>query len=276
MKKHLIAAVLSSILGAVSVTSSAAVADHYSVKPEVTRLSRVPVNVMLIGNSYFYYNCGVLDYMWGFAGDQKVNLRTAQATIAGADLDWHNVSYLLNPEGESSGIIFKKNEKGVLFDAVVLQPNSISPIDPKRTANFKKYAEKRTAEVRNAGSEPLLMMTWARKGKPEMTKQLADAVITEANRLHAMVIPAGLAFARALERDPALNLIMPDNSHPTAIGSYLESAVIYSALTGKSLVGSKFAGGCEKPLSSEMIRFLQEVAWETVTEFYGWTRQPSE
>ena len=51
-------------------------------------------------------------------------------------------------------------------------------------------------------------MTWAYKGRPEMTKQLADATISVANENNAMVIPVGLAFAKATEKRPQLSLIV--------------------------------------------------------------------
>lgn len=103
-----------------------------------------------------------------------------------------------------------------------------------------------------------------------MTKALADAVGTVANQHDALVIPVGLAFALSQERDAKIELIMPDKSHPTAAGSYLESAVIYSALMKKPLKDCKFLGGCEKPLKPEVAKFLQDIAWETVKTYYGW------
>lgn len=85
-----------------------------------------------------------------------------------------------------------------------------------------------------------------------------------------MVIPAGLAFAESLKACPDLPLTIEDNRHPTAAGTYIEGAVIYAALTGKSPVGAIYLGGCEKPLKAEDARFLQEIAWKTVKDFYGW------
>lgn len=260
--------VLAAVIGLYSMGSSAALENNLT--PAVTALKNIPKNVMIIGNSYTYYNCGLFDYLWGFKDDQKIELYTAQATIAGADLDWHNVEYLINPPGQSAEIIYKRNKDGVLFDTVLLQPNSISPIDPPRVDNFKKWAKNHIATIRKAGAQPALVMTWARKGQPEMTAKLADAVIKVGNEHNTLVIPVGLAFAKAQKLNRKLELIMPDKSHPTAAGSYLESAVIWSALLKKPLEGSKFYGGCEKPLKPADALFLQKVAWDTVKEFYGW------
>lgn len=243
-----------------------------NVTPEVTSLEHVPQKVLLVGNSYTYYNCGLFDYMWGFAGDRAIDLQTQMATIAGADFDWHDVERLIDPPGKSWSFVFKKDENGRLFDVVVLQGNSLAPIDERMKDNYREWAAKHVKTIREHGSEPVFFMTWARKDKPEMTQQLAEATLAVANENHALCIPVGLAFKRALEEDPDLNLIMPDKSHPTAIGSYLASAVIFSALTKTSLVGSNFLGGCEKPLDPKIADAMQRVAWETVVDFYGWKK----
>ena len=262
---------LSALVLSMGLAVGAQAADTlYTVKPKVTSLQAVPTKIMVVGNSYSYYNCGVFDYLWGFAADQKVDFQTAQATIAGADLDWHHVESLINPPGKSWSFIFKKDKEGRLFDAVLLQPNSMSPIDPRMVDNFKEWAQKHIATIKKAGSEPALVMTWARKGKPEMTKPLADSVISVGNANDTLVIPVGIAFARALEKDPNINLIMPDKSHPTAIGSYLESAVIYCALQKRPIEKSQSLGGCEKPLDPKVAQFLRDIAWETVKDFYSW------
>lgn len=261
---------LSACAAALVMAGAACAAPNYTVEPKVTSLKAVPTKIMVVGNSYSYYNCGVFDYLWGFAADQKVDLQTAQATIAGADLDWHHVESLINPPGKSWSFIFKKDNEGRLFDAVLLQPNSMSPIDPRMVDNFKEWAGKHIQTIRKAGAEPALVMTWARKGKPEMTQPLADSVISVGNANNTLVIPVGLAFAKALEKDPKVNLIMPDMSHPTAAGSYLESAVIYSALLKRPIEKSQYRGGCEKPLDDKTAQFLLDVAWETVKDFYHW------
>lgn len=63
---------------------------------------------------------------------------------------------------------------------------------------------------------------------------------------------------------------MPDHSHPTAAGSYLAGAVIWSSLMHESPAGNAFLGACEKPLSPETARMLQETAWAVTKAFYCW------
>lgn len=261
--------------------ASAAFAADYSVKPLVTDLKAASERVLLVGNSFMYYNCGINGYLSGFAKAKNAKLSATMATIGGAGLDWHDVKSYLRPNGLSSystlndgsnRLVFHKYEDGKVFDAVVLQDNSQGPVHPELRKFFEKYAAIHSKDIRATGAEPLFMMTWAYKDKPEMTKALADATTTVANANHAMVVPVGLAFARALRERPDLGMTVADNRHPTAAGSYLEGAVLFATLTKTSPEGAKFNGGCEKPLSDKDAAFLQRVAWETVTEFFGWKK----
>lgn len=266
------------VLGVCLMTSGAFAAD-YSVKPLVKGLKSAPASVLLVGNSFMYYNCGVSGYVSGLAKAKKTKMSTSMVTIAGAGLDWHDVKSYLRPNAinsystlndGSNRLIFHKHPDGRIFDVVVLQDNSQGPVHPELKKFFAKYAAIHSRDIRATGAEPAFLMTWAYADRPEMTKALADATIEVANENKAMVIPAGLAFAASLKARPDLKLTVADNRHPTAAGTYLEGAVIYAALTGKSPVGADYLGGCEKPLSKADATYLQEVAWKTVKDFYGW------
>jgi hypothetical protein len=108
-------------------------------------------------------------------------------------------------------------------------------------------------------------MSWAYADKPEMTAQLAEAYTIAGNDNDALVIPAGLAFARAHAKQPELVLHASDKRHPSVAGTYLASCVVFAALTGKSPVGNSYHAGIDAPTA----KFLQEVAWETVQDYYG-------
>jgi hypothetical protein len=108
-------------------------------------------------------------------------------------------------------------------------------------------------------------MSWAYKDAPEMTAQLAEQYALAGNANDALVIPAGLAFARAIARRPALELYQPDLRHPTLPGTYLAACTAYAALTGKSPVGVKYMAG----LDPELATFLQTVAADTVKDYFG-------
>ena len=63
---------------------------------------------------------------------------------------------------------------------------------------FTEYAKKDSDIVRAKGARPVFFMSWAYADKPEMTAQLAEAYTVAGNANDAFVIPAGLAFARAV------------------------------------------------------------------------------
>ena len=274
MLKKLAVAAVAAMVG-VGVASAA----DYTVKPKVTSLKTTPKTVLLVGNSFMYYNCGVNGTLSGIVKAKGGKLASTMATIGGAGLDWHAVKSYLRPHGlrsystlndGSNKLVFHQYKDGKVFDAVVLQDNSQGPVHPELSKFFKKYAKIHSADIRATGAEPLFMMTWAYKGRPEMTQQLADATTAVANENNAMVVPVGLAFAKSLAERPDLTMTVADNRHPTAAGTYLEGAVLYATLTHRSPEGAQFFGGCEKPLSEADAKHLQSVAWRTVKEFFGW------
>ncbi len=98
-----------------------------------------------------------------------------------------------------------------------------------------------------------------------MTVQLAEQYTRAGNANDALVVPAGLAFAKAIARRPSLELYQPDKRHPTLAGTYLAACRTYAAIEKKSPVGNKYSAG----LDAELAAFLQGVAPETVREYYG-------
>jgi hypothetical protein len=139
------------------------------------------------------------------------------------------------------------------------------PIHPDLKKVFVEFAKKHSDTVRKHGAEPILFMSWAYADAPEMTEQLADAYVKAGNANNAMVIPAGLAFAKSIAMRPDLNLYVPDKRHPSLMGTYLAANVVYASLFKKSPVGNGYAAG----LDPAVARHLQTVAWDTVKDFYG-------
>lgn len=247
--------------------SSNAFALENSVSPKVTELkAQNPKTGLYVGNSYSFYNCGVHSYVRGFTREDKRDWKARIQTISSAYLAWHDVkNYLVPHEGDNYG-----KDGGKMFDVVLLQGNSGEPISKKGIPLFNKYLKQHIETVRAAGSEPIVVMTWAKQDKPEQTKALADATITQANENNAIVLPVGLAFAESLKQRPDLLMHQKDKSHPTAAGSYLYGAMIYGLLFKQSPEGKKYLGECEKPLKPEDAKFLQTLAWKTLKDFYGW------
>jgi hypothetical protein len=244
-------------------------------KPAVTSLApNIPKTEMFIGNSFFYYNNGMPSHVSQLerAADpeHKNEYRATMVTIGGSNLEWHDVESYFRPNAigsfafdDHNNIIPAKREK--LYDAAVMMDCSQCPIHPQLKSVFTEYARKHADIVRSHGATPVFFMSWAYSDKPEMTAQLAEAYTVAGNANNALVIPAGLAFARARAKQPELNLYQPDKRHPSLAGTYLAACTTFAALTGRSPVGNSYHAGVDEPTA----KFLQEVAWETVQDYYG-------
>ena len=258
--------------GWMAIGPSAALAQ---TKPAVTSLGPdFPKTEMFIGNSFFYYNNGMPGHLSllekAADPDHKQDYRATMVTIGGSGFDWHDVESYFRPNAvgsytfdDDNNIVFNKRER--LFDAAVMMDCSQCPIHPRLKTVFTEYARKDSDIVRAHGATPVLFMSWAYADKPEMTAELAEAYTTAGNANNALVIPAGLAFARARRQQPELNLYAPDKRHPSLAGTYLAACTSFAALTGRSPVGNSYHATIDEPT----VRFLQTVAWETVQEYYG-------
>jgi hypothetical protein len=244
-------------------------------KPKVTTLGPdFPSTEIFIGNSFFYYNNSMHSHVLALERavdpDHKNDYRATSVTISGSGFDWHDVESYFRPNAvgsysfdEQNNIVFNKLDR--LFDVAILMDCSQCPIHPKLKTVFTEFAKKGGDTVRAHGARPVFFMSWAYADKPEMTAQLAEAYTVAGNANDALVIPAGLAFARAVSKQPELNLYAPDKRHPSLAGTYLASCVVFYALTGRSPVGNSYLAGIDEPTA----RFLQNVAWETVQDYYG-------
>ena len=251
-----------------------AVSAQAQVKPKLTELAGEPAQSLLwVGNSFFYFNNGINRHITGLsnAAGREARLRSVMVTIGGAGIDWHDLDAYLKPGAKvgwysfvgDNEIVF--NKPGRQFDTAIVMDCSQCPIHPQLKAIFQEYVKKDAETARKYGARPVFFMSWAYKDKPEMIGPLADAYTTEANANDAFVIPAGLAFAKAIARRPDLELYQPDKRHPTLAGTYLAACTSIAALTGKTPVGNTYTAG----LDAQTVDFLQTVAWDTVQEYFG-------
>jgi len=243
-------------------------------KPAVTSLGPdFPKTEIFIGNSFFYYNNGMPGHVTllekAADPDHKQDYRATMVTIGGSGFDWHDVESYFRPNAigsysfdEQNNVVFTKRDK--LFDVAVMMDCSQCPIHPRLKTVFTEFARKNSEIVRAHGARPVFFMSWAYADKPEMTAQLAEAYTTAGNENNALVIPAGLAFARAVGKQPELNLYAPDKRHPSLAGTYLAACTVFAVLTGRSPVGNAYLAGIDAPTA----QFLQTVAWETVQDYY--------
>ena len=262
------------ILAALALVACASMAQAQT-RPAVTSLGPdYPKVTIFIGNSFFYFNNGMPGHVTllqkAADPEHKGDYGNTLVTIGGSGFDWHDVESYFRPNAiggyhfdENNNVLFGKRDK--LFDAAVMMDCSQCPIHPKLKSVFTEYTRKDADIVRSHGARPIFFMSWAYADRPEMTAQLAEAYTAAGNANDALVIPAGLAFARAREKQPELNLYVADKRHPSLAGTYLAACTTFAALTGRSPVGNSYYADIDEPTA----KFLQQVAWDTVRDYYG-------
>ena len=231
-----------------------------------------PGAILWVGNSFFYYNNSMHNHVGNLVrgGDPKARPRATSVTISGSGMDWHDMESYFRPGGIGRYSFVGENEivfnpPGRQFDTVIIADCSQCPIHPQLKPVFHEFAKKQARSVVAHGARPVLFMTWAYKDKPEMAAALAEQYTIAGNDNDALVIPAGLAFARAIAARPDLEFYQPDKRHPTLIGTYLAAATTYAALFRRSPVGNPYTAGIDAPTA----RFLQETALRTVEAYFG-------
>ncbi len=233
-----------------------------------------PKSILFAGNSFFYYNNSMHNFVLNLArtadAANQDAYRYTSVTISGSGFDWHDMESYFKPNAigrysfaGDNEVVFNKFDKP--FDAVIMMDCSQCPVHPKLKSIFHEYAKKHSDTALKYGARPVFFMSWAYKDKPAMTAQLAEEYTIAGNKNGVLVVPAGLAFAKAIGKRPELEFYQKDKRHPSLLGTYLAACTIYASIYGKSPVGSSYNGGVDDKTAA----FLQEVAWDTVREYYG-------
>ncbi len=253
----------------------AAGSAHAQPAPRVTRLQDdTAQSFMWVGNSFFYYNNGmpavVQRLMAGAPPNEFRPYSATMITMGGSGLDWHDLESYFRPGAvgrytfdSENRVVF--NTRNKYYDAVIMMDCSQCPIHPDLAPIFTTYARSNSEIARKHAAEPVLFMSWAYSDRPEMTELLAKAYTTAGNDNNALVIPAGLAFARVVAERPELQLYQPDRRHPTMLGTYLAAATSYSTLYHRSAEVNSYNAG----IDPEVARYLRIAAWKTVQAYQG-------
>jgi len=227
-----------------------------------------PTHVLFVGNSYLYYGDSLHNHVrrMAIAGNPTLakKMKYKSATIGGASLAHHNIDYLTQP-----GRIGVKEP----FQLVILQGFSSAALSEKRRTQFREKVIEFNKVITERGGKTALYLTHAyvkphKLAKSENIRLTEELYVSVGNEVGALVIPVGLAFEEAYRRRPDLKLQKQyDGSHPDLIGTYLAACTVYASIYGKSPVGNSYDyfGKIDK----EMATFLQQVAQDTVTKFYG-------
>ena len=181
--------------------------------PEPTATPEPQDRILFVGNSLTFWNNGLEYHIALLAGSANPPLVIQADSIvrAGAPLErmWENT--------EAREMIGEGD-----YDVVVLQ-DALPSAD---VDTFHAYTRKFVEEIRKTGAEPVLFMTWPRT---RLTmEEIAQAYGDIAMELGVDVAPVGLAWQRAMEERPELDMYDIDRVHPSIHGSYLAVNVIFA------------------------------------------------
>jgi len=213
----------------------------------------LPERILFIGNSHTH-RYGGMDWLVGNLVASEDPPRTYEAerlTASGVTLAYHYQNGAPDRIREGD------------WDVVVLQ--EYLPASPTRTAEpFLDYARWFDEIIKESGARTVFYMTWpqARYDWADLDDFVAAHRQVEAE-LGARIAPVGVAMARAQAERPDLALIGADEVHATWEGAYLAAAVIYATLFDRSPQGLDHTFG----ISEEDADFLQQIAWQTVTDW---------
>ena len=245
------------------------------------QVPRDAVDVLLVGNSYIYFNNlpGMIEGI-STALDGPI-VRGAAHTHGGQTLRGHI------DDGHLPSLLSEGPEDGGDWDWVMLQEQSTLGTDYDRDSgmlgspdDFHDAARDLAAMVKEAGATPALYMTWAKEAFPSQSETLSDAYRSIGTELGLDVAIVGEAWEEVRRLRPELGLYLGDGSHPNAAGSYLAACVIYAVVSGRSPLGAPreligvpwdFGGPVESEsptvlvsLSAADAEFLQGVAANVV------------
>ncbi len=217
--------------------------------------------VLFLGNSFVSANNGLNNHLRKltqsvFTGSSGVFFFKSM-TKGGARLSHHVRA------AENMITKFSHKKKNGPWDLVVLQGQSQEPIGGNSADGFEQAARQLDGIIRSSGSRTAFFMTWAYKAAPQMIGPLSDAYTGVGSELGALVVPVGLAFARAGWSNPTMELYAGDGKHPSLLGTYLAACVFFATFYEKSPVGASYTAG----LSARKVKFAQTIAWEIVQEY---------
>jgi hypothetical protein len=244
-------------------------ASCQSVSPQFSAAPTHPDSLLFFGNSLTHYNFGIAMNLQSLAasGDPPLQFEVQELTSGNVRLKdlWESTRITAIQEGN--------------WDLVILQENHHWATREEFFESVRKFDN----EIKAAGGETILLMTWERNTLKKFltTEEIAQYHREIAAELDIKVAPVGLAWQRSMAERPELDLYDPDREHPSARGTYLAVCVLYATIFEVSPEDLPYQPAehisdvealkykYEKWLMTEdEVAFLQRIAWETVTDYY--------
>lgn len=127
------------------------------------------------------------------------------------------------------------------WDVVVLQqgPSAL----PESRALLVEYVKRFDAEIRKAGARTAVYMVWPSRARRGDFSRVSQSHAAAAAAIDGLLVPAGDAWRQAWQDEAKLPLYGPDGFHPSPVGSYLASLVMYRQVFGEPAPVTPVLGG---------------------------------
>ncbi len=229
--------------------------------------------IFFVGNSFTYYN-NMPDMVKGFADAAGKPMVYAQHTPGGVsvgDIAQDTLAHWMNPsvfstlrQGNWDYTVLQDNQGRFIYSYGSFPATTVSQV----IAGHIKIAD--SMHGYNPCAHMLLFAGWGPKSGylpySPTGVGLIDSIYGNYHFLNdtmqEIISPIGIAWRRSMSACPGADLWGPDSTHPSAEGSYLTAAVIFSSIFRSSPADLNFTSG----LDTAIARQLRIIAWQTVMD----------
>lgn len=183
-------------------------------------MEREKMRILFIGNSHTYFN----DMPEKVALRFKEQGKECEVTMI-AHGGWFLEQHVKEPEVRFN-ILYGS------YDYVVLQEHS-HPFGPEET--FFEAVRTLNQWIREAGSTPVIYMTWARKEEEREQPRMSEAHRKIAKEIDALLVPVGELWWDHIHENPGVELYYEDGAHASDVGSDFAAKCIWSVIERDSL-----------------------------------------
>jgi hypothetical protein len=200
------------------------------------------VRILLVGNSYTYYNDHMLaNTLKALAADARYNVTVDEISYGSSRLQYYY-------DGQYSDE-FKALLDANTYQYIVLQEHSTYPVSSKTNFVNSVTALNALLTEKQSSAEVVMYMTWARRidnswladnnmTAKEMEDKLYDAYSAAATAIGARLAPVGRAFG--LLRENPIEMYAEDATHPSPAGSYLAALMLYASIFGENPAAASY------------------------------------
>lgn len=208
--------------------------------------------VLFIGNSLTYWQQGIYLHLERLAasGGTPMPIHADKCVKGGATLKTHW------ERPEPRAMIAQGG-----WTEVVVQED----LPEINVSYFREHARNFVGEIRKAKARPVLLMAWPYARLDWIgTEAIAEEHRKLAKDLGIDVAPVALAWRTSLQQRPDLDLFAADREHPSLLGTYLATSVVYATLSGNDPQTLRYV---PMGLREADAAYIRRIAWETVRQW---------